>query len=125
VKIVSSCIAIMMLTLSARAESLPERDLPERVHAQRWCDDNLGTTEVVLSDRTRVDCLTATHAVEVEFAPKWAEAVGQSLHYASLTGKRAGIVLVFRSSRDSRHLTRLLNVVRRYDLPVDIWTLGP
>ncbi len=80
---------------------------------------------MVLSDRTRVDCLTATHAVEVEFAPKWAEAVGQSLHYASLTGKRAGIVLVLRSSRDSRHLTRLLGVVRRYDLPVDVWTLGP
>ena len=119
------CIVFLTFSLPAHAGSLPERVLPERVHAQLWCDDNLGVTEVVLSDRTRVDCLTATHAVEVEFAPKWAEAVGQSLHYASLTGKRAGIVLVLRSSRDSRHLTRLLGVVRGYNLPVDVWTLGP
>ena len=41
-----------------------------------------GTTEVTLPDGTRCDILTDTHAIEVDFADKWAEAIGQSLNYA-------------------------------------------
>ena len=44
--------------------------------------------EVVMKDGTRCDILTATHAIEVDFAKKWAEAIGQSLNYAMQTGKR-------------------------------------
>lgn len=29
-------------------------------------------------DKTRVDCLTETHAVEFDFAKKWAESSGAS-----------------------------------------------
>ena len=43
--------------------------------------------EVVMKDCTRCDILTATHAIEVDFARKWAEAIGQSLNYAMHTGK--------------------------------------
>ena len=39
--------------------------------------------EVVMKDGTRCDILTSTHAIEVDFAKKWAEAIGQSLNYAS------------------------------------------
>ena len=41
-----------------------------------------GQVEVVMKDGTRCDILTATHAIEVDFAKKWAEAIGQSLNYA-------------------------------------------
>lgn len=51
-------------------------DYPERVYQEAWCAKNGGITEVVLSGGSRVDCLTETHAVEVEFAPKWKEAIG-------------------------------------------------
>ena len=30
-----------------------------------------------------VDCLNREHAIEVEWAENWAEAVGQSLYYAT------------------------------------------
>ena len=46
------------------------------------------------ADKTRVDCLTKDYAVEFDFAEKWAESVGQSLHYEMMTGKKAMIVLI-------------------------------
>jgi hypothetical protein len=52
--------------------------------------------EYVLPDKTRCDCLTPTHAVEVDFGPKWHEAIGQSL-YNLQTGKKVGIVLSWKS----------------------------
>ena len=47
-----------------------------------------------MPDGTRCDILTDTHAIEVDFADKWAEAIGESLNYAIQTGKKADIVLV-------------------------------
>jgi hypothetical protein len=44
--------------------------------------------EQTLPNGTRADCVSETHAIEVDFAHKWAEAVGQSLNYAAETGKR-------------------------------------
>jgi hypothetical protein len=44
-----------------------------------------GRTEVQMPDGTRCDILTATHAIEVDFDKKWAEAIGQSLNYSMLT----------------------------------------
>ncbi|MCK4758833.1 MAG: hypothetical protein KAT69_02225 [Candidatus Aminicenantes bacterium] len=63
----------------------------EKDYQQEYCK---GIMEFRLPDRTRVDCLTEDHAIEFDFGKKWAEAVGQSLHYAAHTGRRAGIVLI-------------------------------
>ena len=38
--------------------------------------------------------MTDTHAVEFDFANKWAESIGQALHYQLMTGKRAKVVLI-------------------------------
>ena len=74
-------------------------------------------SEYKLKDNTRVDCLTDEYAVEVDFAKKWAEAVGQSLHYAEMTGKKPAIVLIAGKS-DSRHLDRLMKVAKKYQIKV-------
>ena len=42
----------------------------------------------------RVDCLTDKYAVEFDFANKWAESIGQALHYLRMTGKKAKVVLI-------------------------------
>lgn len=47
--------------------------------------------EVQLQDGTRCDCITREHAMEFIFADKWAETIGQSLHYSILTENIAGI----------------------------------
>ena len=41
-----------------------------------------------MPDGTRCDILTDTHAIEVDFANKWAQAIGQSLNHAMQTGKK-------------------------------------
>ena len=58
-----------------------------------------GELEVTLKDGTRYDLLTDTHVYEIEYDSDWKESIGQSLHYAHVTGRKAGVVLIMRSSR--------------------------
>ena len=72
----------------------------------------------MLKDGTRVDCLTSTHAIEVDFANKWAESIGQSLFYAEMTGKKPGVYLIIESDRDYRYLKRLKLVAKKYGITI-------
>lgn len=96
---------------------------PERIYQAAWCSAAGGRIETTLEDRTRVDCLTTEYAVEVDFARKWAEAIGQSLYYAKMTGKRPGIVLILEEDNDRRHLHRLMQIADELDIMV--WTTSP
>lgn len=78
-----------------------------------------GKMEHVLSDGSRVDDLTASHAIEYDFAKKWAEAVGQSLHYARLTGLKPGIVLILESESD---IEKVQNITK-LNLKITVWTV--
>lgn len=98
---------------------------PERWYQQQWCDARGGEVEVTLPDRTRCDCLTASHAVEVDFAKKWAESIGQALFYAIQTGHRAGIVLILERQTDQKYWIRLNTVIQHYGLPIDTWKIEP
>ena len=93
---------------------------PEKYYQEQWCNEQGGEIEHVLSDGTRVDCLTDTHAIEFDFANKWAEAIGQSLHYAAMTGKIPGIVLIIESKKDSKYIIRLVNVIEYHNLPIEV-----
>ncbi|SMF16157.1 hypothetical protein [Desulfovibrio gilichinskyi] len=95
----------------------------ERDYQELWCTQNHGQMEYVLPDATRVDCLTKTHAVEMDFGKKWAEAIGQSLYYASCTGKRAGVVLIMNKEKDIRFLRRLNEAITYAKLPIDVWVM--
>ena len=96
----------------------------ESYYQEKWCNAVHGITEWVLPCKARVDCVTATHAVEFDFAKKWAEAIGQSLYYASQTGKRAGIVLISRrNGKDTRYWLRLQRTIDHFDLPIDFWVI--
>ena len=93
----------------------------EREYQEAFCSGIGGQAEIVLSDRTRVDCLTDTHAIEVDYARKWAEAIGQSLHYAKMTGKAPGISLIIDSDKEQRYLDRLYGTINRWHLPIQVW----
>jgi len=82
-------------------------------------------TEVVLSDRSRVDCLTNTYAIEVDFAGKWAEAIGQALFYSAETGKKPGILIIMETPQERRFLKRLRHVIKTYNLPIRVWVISP
>jgi len=80
-------IALFLFPAIAEAKRLHQ----EKHYQEKWCNAWLGKTEVVLHDKSRVDCLIAQHSVEADFANKWAEAIGQSVYYGIVAGKNAGI----------------------------------
>lgn len=82
-----------------------------------------GEVEYVLPDRTRVDCLTDTHAIEYDWGKKWAESLGQALFYSAMTGKKAGIVLIVNPRTKARYLKRLNKAIVDNKLNVDVWTV--
>ena len=72
--------------------------------------DCMGIIEFRLDDGTRVDCLDVDTAWEYDFAPKWAEAIGQSLHYSRMTGKKPGIVLIM-DKGEHRFIERIVGAL--------------
>jgi hypothetical protein len=80
-----------------------------------------GQKEVILPDQTRVDVLTDTFAIEVDFADKWSQSVGQSLYYAEKLHKKAGILLIIDGLKDDRFVKRLMTVAYKHDITV--WIL--
>ena len=66
----------------------------ETSYQHAWCSAHNGIEEYENDDFTRVDCLTKKHAVEFDFANKWAESIGQAEHYAYKTGKKGMVVLI-------------------------------
>lgn len=73
---------------------------------ERLAEKYQAAREVRLSDGCRVDLLSDTEAIEVDWAKKWAESIGQSLYYAIATERSAGIILLTRTATDSRYVDR-------------------
>ena len=76
-----------------------KRLYPEAEYQKFWCDKNNGIIEFRLNDKSRVDCLTDSLAVEVDFANKWSECIGQALYYGFMTGKRPKVVLILENPK--------------------------
>src|SRR5574344_2938082 len=96
----------------------------EASYQNAWCSAHGGVTEYENKDFTRVDCLTATNAVEFDFANKWAESIGQALHYQLMTGKRAKVVLILEDPKTQmvyynrvRELSKIHNFDADYVTP--------
>ncbi len=96
------------------------------LHTERWYQEQHcnGIVEYRLPDRTRVDCLLEEYAVEYDFGRKWAEAIGQSLHYGRMTERKPGIVLIMESPKDVRYYKRLMDNITYYELPITVWQYG-
>ncbi len=95
----------------------------EVVYQEYFANVMYGATEFRLDDNTRVDILTEYYAIEVDFATKWAEAIGQALFYAAKTNTRPGILLIMEYETDTRYLERLLLVISEY-IYIKIWTIN-
>lgn len=83
-----------------------------------------GDIEHQLPDRTRIDCLTDTHAIEYDFGKKWAESIGQALFYSAMTGKKAGVVLIVNERSKRRYLKRIKATIEANKLNIDVWTIN-
>ena len=66
----------------------------ESSYQHAYCSAHNGIEEYQNPDFTRVDCLTDEYAIEFDFANKWAESIGQALHYQLMTRKKGKVVLI-------------------------------
>ena len=94
----------------------------EEFYSNKFCEELSGQGEFKLKDLSRVDCLTETHAFEVDWADgmKVYEAIGQSLYYASQTDKKPGILLLIRKDNSKKHIRKIREVIRYFDLDINL-----
>lgn len=79
----------------------------EKDYVNKYCS---GQIEYVLSDKTRVDCLTKDYAIEFDYAKKWAESIGQSLYYAKKTGKKPAVAIILTKDTDKKYIGRIKDI---------------
>ena len=94
----------------------------EEFYSNIFCEELSGQSQFKLKDLSRVDCLTETHAFEVDWADgmKVYEAIGQSLYYASQTAKKPGILLLIRKDNSEKHIRKIKEVIRYFDLDIEL-----
>ena len=114
----------ILLSLLLAALPIAAKEKAESFYRDAWAKRNGGKTEVRLPDGTRADVITKTHAVEVDFAEKWAEAFGQALWYSFQTNKKPGIVLILRKEEDRRNLFRIQSLAAHHKIEIDTWVIS-
>ena len=109
---------ILLLFLSFTSYAIEN----EAFYSDKFCAEMSGKSEHVLKDLSRVDCLTDTHAYEFDWADgmKVYEAIGQSLYYASETGKDPGIYLLVRKKNSEKHIRKVKRVIETFELPIKL-----
>lgn len=117
-------IITLFLFLAAAGTAHAAHQHREKEFQAEWCHQQHGEMEHVFDDGTRADCLTDEYAVEFDFAPKWAESIGQSLYYAVKSGKKPGVVLIIEKPSDKHYLQRLKAVADKHGISVWEMRLG-
>lgn len=92
----------------------------EAAYRDAWC---IGVTEVRLANGNRADCVTTNYAVEVEFARKYHEGVGQALDYAQQTGKIPAILLIIETEKDWNYYNKLKPLAEEHY--IRLWYITP
>ena len=87
---------------------------------QLKCNETLqGQVEYRLPDATRVDILTEDLAIEVDFAKKYYEAIGQACHYAEMTGRKPAILLIVREKYQEKYIKAAARVCKSTKIRVN------
>jgi len=112
----ASLIVSLLFASTVQAKHLHK----EKEYQNAWCK---GKTEVRLPNGNRADCVTEDYAIEVDFASKYHEAVGQALDYAEQTGKKPGILLIIERDKDWRYYNKLKPLALKNQIKV--WYITP
>lgn len=89
----------------------------------RWLAVQMGgVAEYVLPDKSRVDILTDTLAIEVDWAKKWPEAIGQAVFYGLVTARTPAILLLLRGKdTEKEYLRRAKQAADKLGISVFTW----
>lgn len=105
-------LSIFFITMPAYSARLYKEAYYQELWAHKWG----GQLEYKLKDGTRVDVVTKHYAVEFDFAKKWAEAIGQALHYGRMTHKKPAIVLIIEQPSDFKYYKRIEPLCKKYHI---------
>ena len=125
---------ILIVALAFLIASFKNAYAAEKNYQIPWCKAQGGLWQspaVTIRDQFTgkvvgfVDCLTATHAIEVDFDYKWKEAFTQALWYSINTGKKAGILLIitYKNGVKNTGEKKLVDLIRATDAPIYVWTV--
>ena len=121
---IARALAIAALIAASPAAAAGD-DLQQSFFEQRFCAAM--ALEVRAPQQIRVDCASATHAIEVEFHDLWRAGLGQALAYAAAMGLHPGMVIVCRS--DEAHCRAsslgLRATLTRFTISATIWECLP
>lgn len=79
--------------------------------------------EVRVGNFGRVDCISETHAIEVEWADKFKEGVGQALTYSTSTSLIPGLMLICRRDEASclNHSLAAQETFSAFGIEATVW----
>lgn len=88
-------------------------DAPEKDWTEALTEKLNGQSEVQV-DRGRVDVMTDSYAIEIDFFKKWHEGLGQAIHYGSESTRIGVLALIDENSirPDLKHLKLLKKIER-------------
>jgi hypothetical protein len=112
-------ILLLSISLNAKYHKHLHKEKWYQIHGAKQLN---GAIEYKIKG-VRVDIVTKTHSIEVDFAKKQYEAIGQALLYSIYTKKRAGIVLISEDPQlDLKHILRCKTVCRKHN--ITLWVIG-
>ena len=115
---------IIVVSISLPLSSQARAKHPIKYYQKIWCKKYQGTFSERLNDGTKCDCQTSEYVFKIDYSYNWKKSIGQALHYALQSGKRAGIVLILEKERERVYLKQLQMLVDYFQLPLDVWSIG-
>ncbi|MCP3875223.1 MAG: hypothetical protein GY699_18975 [Desulfobacteraceae bacterium] len=108
--------AMIFFPILAQAQS-SEKDYAQLIHREFGGHMEVGVPS------GRVDILTNEYAIEVDWANKWKEAIGQALWYGQQTLRKPGIVLILKKPGDLKYAIQLNSTLEHFQLSdkIKVW----
>ena len=110
-------LSIIYWFINSETEIPKNTKLNEKYYQTKFCNKLNGIIEYRLKDATRVDCLTDDYAIEVDWAKKWAEGIGQSLYYGLMTDRKSAVALIV-GKKDKKFIKRLEKVADKFNIKI-------
>jgi hypothetical protein len=88
---------------------------PEKYYTDIGCKKLNGISNYFV-DGVYIDCVTATEAIEFEFPEKWAEGVGQALHYGYIMKKTPTIVFIVETKDELKYIYRAMPILFKHGI---------
>lgn len=118
---IRTALLLSLIALPAQAANT------ESEYRDMLCGGKGWQMETKLANGTRVDCMTERLAIEIDWSWKWPEAIGQSLNYAAVTGKRPAVILICKRGTEAKCLNwslLLAETAEHWKLPITVWQCG-